>query len=75
MMKEKSMLRYFTILTALIMAMAIVACEPDTTSEKAADHIEDAGDELQAAADDVGNEVEDACEEIKEEAGAKDTDC
>ena len=24
---------------------------------------------------DVGNEVEDACEELKEETGAKDTDC
>lgn len=69
------MSRSLTLITALIIAAFGVACEPDTPSEKAADHIEDAGDELKSAAEDVGNEVEDACEELKEETGAKDTDC
>lgn len=64
-----------TLMTALIIAAFGVACEPDTASEKAADRIENAGDELTAAAEDVGNDVEDACEELKEEAGAEDTDC
>ena len=68
---------YRKLFVTLVMALgfAAVACQPDTTSEKVADEIEDAGEELQSAAEDIGNEVEDACEEVKQEAGAADTDC
>ncbi len=60
---------------AVVMGFAAVGCQPDSTSERIADDVEEAGEELQAAAEDVGNEVEDACEEVKQEAGAEDTDC
>lgn len=69
------MLRRLMILTIMGFSMLVVACEPDTTGERIADSMENLGDDLQDFAEDVGNVVEDACEELKQEAGAKGTNC
>jgi len=80
------MYRRIFIVLAITLGAAGVACQPQSPSEKAADHLEDAGDELEAAGedavetmqeagDDVAEKVEDTCEEVKEGAGATDTDC
>jgi predicted small secreted protein len=36
---------------------------------------EEAGEKIDEVVTDAGNAVEDACEEVKESAGAKDSDC
>lgn len=63
------------ITAAILFALGLVACEQESPAERAAESVEEAGEDLQSAAEDVGNEVEDACEELKEGAGAQDTDC
>lgn len=37
--------------------------------------MENAGEAIDEAATDIGNAAEDACEDVKEGAGAADTDC
>ena len=69
------MYRKAFVVTAMIISAAGVACQPETPAESAADHLENVGDELSAAAEDAGNQVEDACEQVKEEAGAEETNC
>jgi len=39
------------------------------------DAANDAGDTIEDAATDTGNAIEDTCEDVKNELGAKDTDC
>lgn len=52
------------LLTLLMMA----ACENDGPMEEAGEAIDD-------TATDIGNAVEDACEDVKEGAGADNTNC
>lgn len=54
---------------ALVLAAFLAAgCENDGPAEEA-------GEALDNAITDAGNAVEDACEDVKEGAGADDTDC
>lgn len=62
---------FMLVAMVILMGTGTVACQPDEPEE----HLEEAGEELEAAGRDAANEVEDTCEEIKEEAGAEDTDC
>ena len=62
-------------LAAVVLGAGLVACEPEDPAERAMDHMEEAGDDIKDAGQDVANKVEDTCEDIKEEAGADDTDC
>lgn len=66
-----------SLLITLIMgfSMLFVACEQESAGERFAENVEEVGDEIRDSADNIGNEVEDACEEMKQEAGADDTDC
>ena len=69
------MIRKISILTMIAAAALAVGCEQAQEDETVAEHIENAGEEMSAAAEDVRNDMEDACEEMKEEAGAEDTNC
>lgn len=80
------MYRNLFLVLALAMGVSVVACQPDDSSDNAARHLEQAGEEVkdageamakkaEEAGDQMANEIEDACEAIKEGAGAADTDC
>lgn len=47
----------------------------ESLSDKIQDSGESLGDALDEAGTDIGNTLEDTCEEIKQQAGAVDTDC
>jgi predicted small secreted protein len=57
------------LLIAIVAAFGISGC--DTNDGPA----EEMGEALDDTATDAGNAVEDACEDVKEGAGADDTDC
>lgn len=64
------------LLLVTIASFAIAACDTnDGMAEKAGEALDKTGAEIDKAATDLGNAVEDACEDVKEGAGAKDTDC
>lgn len=69
------MMRKMTTITLLTAAFLVVGCAEEPEDKTVAEHIEAAGEEMSAAAEDVRNDMEDACEEMKEEAGAEDTNC
>jgi len=73
--RRNRMLRRFLLIIVIGLAAVATACQPDTTSEKIAENIEDTGDEIADVADDMRDEVENACEEAKQAADAADTDC
>lgn len=54
--------------TLLVSGLLLAGCESDGPFEQA-------GEALDDATTDIGNAVEDACEDVKEGAGADDTDC
>lgn len=70
--------RLATAATAVLFAVALSACE-DGTAEEAGEDIDSAfenmKDSVNDAATDAGNKVEDACEDVKEAAGADNTNC
>ncbi|GAB1267835.1 hypothetical protein NBRC116493_10880 [Aurantivibrio infirmus] len=55
-------------LTLIFMGAGIVACEKDGPAERA-------GEKIDEVTTDVGNAVEDACEDVKESAGAENSNC
>ncbi len=64
------------VLLLMVGSFAIVGCDTDDgAAEEAGESLDEAGEELQQAGRDAGNAVEDACEDVKEGAGAEDTDC
>lgn len=56
------------ILTLMVSAWLVTACEQQGPAERA-------GEKIDEATEDIGNAVEDACEDIKDAANADDTDC
>ncbi|WP_416397842.1 hypothetical protein [Allohahella sp. A8] len=65
---SKVMARFMTLLTAAVFTVGLSACDTDGPAENA-------GESMDNAATDTGNAIEDACENVKEGAGADDTDC
>lgn len=64
------------LLLAAVASFAIAACDSnDGMAEKAGQKLDNAGDSIEKAATDAGNAIEDACEDVKKNAGAKDTNC
>lgn len=64
------------VLLLMVGSFAIAGCESDDgPAERTGERLDEAGEELQQAGRDAGNAVEDACEDVKEGAGAEDTDC
>jgi predicted small secreted protein len=62
------MLKKIAMLTLVLSAVTFMsACNDDSAEE--------AGEKIDQVVTDAGNAVEDACEEVKEGAGAKDSDC
>tara|TARA_R110002049_G_scaffold58143_2_gene158478 strand:- start:342 stop:530 length:189 start_codon:yes stop_codon:yes gene_type:complete len=57
-----------TLAAILFTAFLAAGCENDGPAERA-------GEAIDNTATDVGNAIEDACEDVKEGAGADDTDC
>ncbi len=51
------------------MAFGLTACSDDNTTA------EDVGEHIDQTVTDTGNAIEDKCEDVKEAAGAEDTDC
>ena len=60
--------RLSIMLVAATFTLGLSACDTDGPAE-------DAGEKMDNAATDTGNAIEDACENVKEGAGADDTDC
>lgn len=61
-------LKKLTLLAMIFSSLTLVAACSDNDAEEA-------GEKVDEMVTDAGNAVEDACEEVKEGAGAKDTDC
>jgi len=59
----------------VVMAVFISGCEKDGPAERAGENMDDAVEQMQDQGRDLGNKIEDACEDMKEGAGAQDTDC
>ncbi len=57
-----------TTLLMMLLGLAVAGCEQKGP-------FEEAGESIDEAAEDVGNAAEDACEDVKDAAGAEDTDC
>jgi len=69
-----------TRLLGLVIAAAFTltlasGCNEEGPAERAGKAIDEAAENVREAGEDLGNEIEDACEEIKQNAGAEDTDC
>jgi predicted small secreted protein len=58
------------LLTSLMLAATagVTACSDDHSAE-------DVGEKIDQTMTDTGNAIEDTCEDVKESAGAEDTDC
>ena len=57
------------LLLAAVTSLALAACDSNDGM------VEKAGQKLDNAATDAGNAIEDTCEDVKKNAGAKDTNC
>lgn len=66
---------YRTLVLALVLVFVATACEEKGPAERLGEKVDNAAEQVQEGAEDVGDAIEDACEDVKEEAGADDTDC
>ncbi|KFZ39119.1 hypothetical protein HR45_01590 [Shewanella mangrovi] len=53
---------------AILISVSLIGAEDNTTAE-------DIGEKIDNTMTDAGNAIEDKCEALKEQTGAKDTDC
>lgn len=60
--------RKLLLASLMLTTLFVAGCDNDGPMENAGEAIDNAGKDL-------GNAVEDACEDVKEGAGADDTDC
>ncbi len=65
--------RWSVLLTLL--AFLLIGCEQKGPAERAGERIDEVAEDISDSAKNAGNKIEDACEELKEGAGAEDTDC
>ncbi len=64
------------LLLVALASFATAGCDGDDgMAEKAGKAIDKTGGKIGQAATNAGNAIEDACEDVKESAGAKDTNC
>ncbi|WP_158771521.1 hypothetical protein [Paraglaciecola sp. L1A13] len=63
-----NLLKKFTLLAMVFSSLTLVTACNDNNAENA-------GEKVDEMATDAGNAIEDACEDVKEGAGAKDSDC
>ncbi|WP_166423491.1 hypothetical protein [Paraglaciecola sp. 20A4] len=63
-----NLLKKFTLLAMVVSSLTLVTACNDNNAENA-------GEKVDEMATDAGNAIEDACEDVKEGAGAKDSDC
>ena len=59
----------------LVAVMGIAGCEKDGPAERAGEALDESAENLSDRAQDFGNKIEDKCEEMKQEAGAENTNC
>jgi predicted small secreted protein len=62
------MLKKLVMLSLVLSSVTFMSACNDNSAEEA-------GEKIDEVVTDAGNAVEDACEEVKESAGAKDSDC
>jgi hypothetical protein len=64
------------VLLLMVGSFAIAGCDNDAgPAERTGERLDEAAEDLREAGRDAGNAIEDACEEVREGAGAEDTDC
>ncbi|GAC32108.1 hypothetical protein [Paraglaciecola polaris] len=63
-----NLLKKFTLLAMVFSSLTLVTACNDNNAESA-------GEKVDEMTTDAGNAIEDACEDVKDGAGAKDTDC
>jgi hypothetical protein len=68
-MRRRNMKLHHLLLVAIVAAFGIAGCDADDGPA------EEMGEALDDTTEDAANAVEDACEDVKEGAGADDTDC
>lgn len=64
-----------TMKLADVLKMTVIAAFACTVIACGDGDAENAGEAIDEAVTDAGNAVEDACEDVKEKAGAEDSDC